>query len=482
MILNIKKITGAINKISDIVSGEKQIPGVMFNISDNSVAVCYCDNHRAFVEKIDAVIEEGDLKTKIVFDYEPLVRAIGNCQPNGNIKVESISFKVVGNVMRLSADQMFRAEVGDNVVERKMGTKTMDVPFSLVEGTSDRKVEMLNRMNYDSIFNVESGDPDVWDRKTLINTLNTLSFEKARNIYMSAKIQKAFVINSGFTCAIPVERALSKEDIDAIKSEVALSGDETQLDAKLKARKAVVHKSVVISSNIAKTVASVLNRVNAEDEKIYMMAGDGFISMFTGDDTVGIRVEQAKGSQMHIGSFERFSGFDYRQYQMTFLREFLADSIKSALNSSKNEKTSFTFRDSETTPGAKEIVITCHNTGASINDTYFVTMDNLIDETGTLNNAVITISLKSFADMLSQLKSDLVGIDISFNSGDQVCMRLSEVNVEKVNDEWTKARKELGLPADKNSDIPTPISKKAEYRANTLDTCQYALINLANKN
>lgn len=479
MILNIKEITSAVNKISDIVSGERNIPGVMLDIGDNTVSVCYSDGHKAFIEKLDAISEEGDLKTKLVFPYEQLVRAIANCQPSGMIRVSEVHFTVVNNVMRISADQKRMVADGDNEVEVKTATKTMDIPFVIVEETNDQKAKLLNRMNYESIFNVESGDPDVWDRKKLISVLNTMSLEKARNIYFSSKTQNVFVINSAFTCSTLIDgKELPQEKKDEIRGELAEAGQIELYDAKVRENEVIIHKSAVLSTNMAKIISSILSKLpvpkSDEDDKVFLFVGDGFINIFNGDDTIGMYVEQAKGSKVHLGSFDRFVAFDYSKYQMTFLREFLADSIKSAVNSSKNEKTSFTFKDGE---NGKEIVITSQDSSKSVSDIYNVTMDNCVDATGDIDKAVITISLKSFATMLGQLKSDLVALDISHADGEQVCMRLAELNMDKYSNEYSKTRARIGLA----SDVPTPDDAKNEIRKKALETCQYSLITLEHR-
>lgn len=480
MILRIEDITSAVHKISDMVNGEKNIPGIMLDITDDGVNVCYSDGHRAFIEKLEATIEEGDLKTKLVFPYEQLNRAIANCQPKGIIKVKDIHFTVVGSVMRISADQMHITTKGEDTVERKVSTKTMDIPFVIVEETQDQKAKLLNRMNYASIFSTDNGEPDVWNRKKLISILNTMSFEKARNIYFSTKSQTTFVINSAFTCAIPLDpKELSQEDKDRIRGELAEAGQLDTYEDRIKAEESILHKSSVWSTNMAKVVSSILNRLPAPkdeaDDKVFMSVGEGFVNIFNGDDTVGIYVEQAKGSRVHLGSFDRFKNFDYTKYQLTFLREFLEDSIKSAVNSSKNEKTSFTFKTNEN--GDKELVIVSQNAGASVSDTYNVATDRLYDADGDIDGAVITISLKAFADMLGQLKSDYVAIDISQPSGDQVCMRLSELNLDKFKKPYAELRTKLGL----GDGVATPPHEMAAIRGAGLDTCQYSLITLTRK-
>ena len=69
MIVNIKDITGALNKVSDLTSGDKQIPGIMLNIGDNTMSVCYSDGHKAFVEKIVASKDGYDWYLR--FDGDP---------------------------------------------------------------------------------------------------------------------------------------------------------------------------------------------------------------------------------------------------------------------------------------------------------------------------------------------------------------------------------------------------------------------------
>lgn len=490
MILQVKDITGALNKISEIVKGDKNVPGVMLNITDNLVDVCYNDGHKAFIEKINALTDDTDFKGKIVLPFENFVRAIANCQPSGSIKVNDIAISFLpNNMMKIKAERYIESSDGENSTTSKVGTKTMDIQYIDVANTQDQKARLLDRMNYETIFEID-GNADTWDKNTLISIFNTVSAEKGRSVYMSPKVQKIYVVNTAYTCAVPAPlKEVTQEDKDALMGELAETGEQALFEEKAAKLAHIMTGSACIATNISSIVASVLNKTSVKDEEaddsvVYLHNKDGYICICNHDNSVGLYFEQAKPSKVHIGSFERYAGFDYTKYNITVLREVLVDCIKSAVNSSKNEKTSFTFRTTE--DGNRAIVIVAQNSGASVSDTYDVVIDKLECAGGNddLDSKVITISLKSFAEMLGQLKSDFIAIDISEDVSGQICMRLAEVDIEKIELEWKNARTALGLPLVQAADQPmppTPIDTVMGYRAKTLNTCQYSLVTVASK-
>ena len=362
-----------------------------------------------------------------------------------------------------------------------MATKSMDIPFEIVENTTDQKAKLLDRMRYSTIF--EADKTDKWDRKKLISVLNTTSIEKGKNIYMSSKIQKVYVVNTAFTCAVPIEKneEVTQEMLDELRGELAERDELSLYEEKAAKLGNTITFPVVMSTAMAKIISNILNKLPDTDDykDVFLHVKDGYVCIFTSDEKVGIYAEQAKGSKMHTGSFERYNSLDYSHYQLTFVREFLADCIKSAVNSSKSEKTTFTFRENPEVPGVKEMVIVSQNSNASVSDTYNVAIDEAVDKDGTLLGTSITTSLKVFADMLGQLKSMLVALDISEEDNGQVCMRLAEIDREKVTEERKEARIRLGLPTSvpEGQTLPQlPDEEKIKCRTNTLDICQYSMI------
>ena len=461
MRVDIKDITGALNMVSCQASGEKTVPGVMLCINENELRVCYSDGHKAFIKKLDAVSEEGDIRGKIVVPYESIIKAIGSLQPSGSIVVRDV--KITFNSTVALFEVNYELKTGDDEGSYKnMGKNVQEVPYVNVETTNDQKAKLLNRMDYDSIFSATVYDE--WDTKELIDVLTTTSKEKSKNIYFSPKSQKAFVVNTSYTCSVPFSAKETKAEDGTVTSEKRCN------------------VQIVLGSNVAKSVADILNKLPDTDtyEKVFVHIKDGYLCVFTGDDNVGIYVEQAKGSRVHISSFDRFANMDYTKFQIDFSREFLSNSIKHVVNSSKNEKIVFTFRNSETTPGAIELLVVSQNAGASSNGTFSVLVDgyasNLIensDERENLAGTAFTVNIKAFADMLGQLKKDMVAMDISKDDNGQTCMRLAEIDMDKLGKKWVETRKELGIDG---TDTPTPVENKMAYRFDTLGTCQYTMI------
>ena len=88
MKVNVSKITNAVNKISDLVVGDKSVPGVMFDLSEGVLKVCYTDGNKSLIEELEVENEEGDKLGRVVVSYEQLSRALANCQPSGSIKID----------------------------------------------------------------------------------------------------------------------------------------------------------------------------------------------------------------------------------------------------------------------------------------------------------------------------------------------------------------------------------------------------------
>ena len=113
MKVSVSSITSAVNKINDITSGDKQIPGVLLDLSDGLLKVCYSDGHKSFTENVSVETEETDKIGGVVVDFSQLKRAVDNCQPSGIIKIDEITFEYKERVITVSADQKFN-EVDEN--------------------------------------------------------------------------------------------------------------------------------------------------------------------------------------------------------------------------------------------------------------------------------------------------------------------------------------------------------------------------------
>lgn len=482
MRVSVSKITSVINKINDITSGDKHVPGVMLDLSENLLKVCYTDGSKSFTEHIDVETEETDRFGAIVVDFSQIKRAIDNCQPSGIIKIDEIVFEYKEKVITISADQNYDAVDGDGNVlgTQKMGKKSMDLSWA--EPGSDMKSSILLRMNYDDIFEADGVD-DEFNKKELLDALTRTSVEKGKLIYLSTKTQTVFVANQAHVTSVPISKGknLSQEELDTLRAEMVEAGTFTEqayVEAIEKAENRM-HYAVVMGQAIAKSVIGVLGK--AKSEKVYLHTKDRFCSIFidTEDEHIGFWFEMAQASKAHIGSLERYNSLKYQTYQASFLREFLVNNVKSALNATKSEKVNFEFELNEET-GNIELVIAASSSSSSVSDSYRTALSTVVDPEGTLVGKKFTVSLKVFSDMLDQIKSEIVTLDFECNDG-ATCIRLAELRFDTETEEYNKARektKELceaqGIEFDSSS-TPTPVELKWAYREKTLNVKQFTM-------
>ena len=482
MRVDIDKITSTINKISDMTSGDKIIPGVMLNLSENKLDVCYADNNKSFIETLDVETNETDMiGSSVVVDFSQIHRAINNCQPSGIIRVSDVYFTYNEKTITISAEQSFELKdsEGNTTENKKMGKKSMDITW--VKPDSSMKTAVLSRMNYASIFESD-GVPDEFDKDELINALSKTSVEKGRQVYLSTKTQTIFVANQAYLTAVPISGfSISQDELDSIRGELSEKGtltDEYYREAVLE-RTNRMHYAVCINQSISKALIGILSKTNTD--KVYMHTKDKFCNVYidNGDERVGIWFAMAQASRAHIGTLERYSALNYSTYQVNFLTDFLADSIKSALNTTKSEKVAIKFvsDDSEIS-----MLIACGSSVASISDTYKVTVENAyFSADNSLVGKEFNISLKIFADMLSQIKTNKTALDFDC-SNDSTCIRLSEIDIDKMGTAYQEMRKlteerclEAGETFDPNS-TPTPLDIRMGLRSKVLLAKQYTIL------
>lgn len=491
MRVNIKKITNAINKIADLTSGDKTVPGVLLkNIKNEDgtgiLRVCFNAGAKALVEEVEVTLEENDLTEDYVVSFESLKRAIDNCQPSGIICVEELVFNYLDDkIIRLSADQTMgiRDAEGNIVDYKKMATKQMDISWE-APGLNI-KTSILTRMNYDSIFEPAEGVLcDEYNKAELIEALTKVSVEKGKNIYLSAKNQEIFVSNTAHVTAVPIsgfELTLEQEDeIRATLSEQGITDNATVL-SKIAERKNRIQQSVVMGQNIAKALIGIINKCTSEVVRLHR--NDKFCNIIMEEDNekVGVMFEMVQPSKAQIGALDRYHSFDYKTYQLRFFREFLVNNIKSALNSSKNDKTKIKFEVSEET-NTVNLIVSSGNAGASIADTYSIACEDCTDINGDITTKEFNISLQVFTDMLSQLKTDYVALDFNIGEADTVCIRVAEIDTNKLATEYAKGRETTAkLCAERGEAFdpamtPTDTQVKLDYRIDTLGTKQYTML------
>lgn len=479
----VKAITEVINKISNITAGDKQIPGVLFSLSENQLDVCYSDGHKSFIQRVAVTTEEGDKIGSVAVDFAQLQRAIMNCQPYDRIAVDEISIKYNDNTLGIKAEQIYR-EVGEDgsiAREQKVAEKKMNIPWK--EPGSDMRSSVLTRMNYESIFEAE-GKTDEYNKDELIDALNRTTSEKNKTIYFSRKTQSVFVQNQAHLTAIPISRLkeLTDEEKDTIRGELTEAGtftDEAYKSA-IDSAQNRINYSMAINTQHAKAITSVFSGISADT--IYVLPTEQkFVKMFvdTEDEHIGFWFELAQSSKAHTGAFERYSSLGYKSYQTNFLRAVLVNSVESALKATNSEKVAVQFKETE---NGIALIVNAESSQKSIADAYDIVADDIIDPTHDLTAKTFNISLNVLSDMLKQLKTNLVAFDFDCGENGVNCIRISEIDDIKLGEEYIKARqrteelcKQQAVPFDANS-TPTPVELKLDYRNRILNVKQFTML------
>ena len=468
MKLLVKDITSAVSKVTELVSGEKVVPGVLLRIGNNEMSVCYTDGRKTLCEPIEVESEDGDITGDIVIDYNRLIGALSNCQPSGRIVVDYITFKFEDNkTIKIEAEQKcLISEDGETEEYKVMAVKQMKLNWADVN--SNLRTSILGRVDYNSLFELTTYD--VWDIEEIIDILSKTSTEKGKVIYMSPLIQKVFVANLAHVTSVPVSQLeVTPLDAETLRVELIEDGKEDEYEEKLRLMGNRLRFPATLTTVAAKQLCGILNKVG-KGIKVYTHTENGFFTLVTEDNKVGIMLDMPEGSKAQTSQFDKFSAIKYDSYQMNFVREFIADAVKSAIVSTNAEKLTFSFDRTEA--GEVELIITASNSTASINDTYRVITEDCIEMLDDICNRQMKVSLNIFNSMLSQLKSDIISMDLSILADGTACIRLADIDMDTAREEYFGARQRLGL-----TDIdPTPEEEKVKYRVKTLRTTQYTMI------
>jgi len=437
MILNIKELTGAVAKVSAFASGEKNVPGVLLDIREDELRVCYTDSRVAIVESIGVELEEGEIPNRLVVNYQRLVEVLAVCQPSGRIITERVAIRIEGDkTLRVIAEKKMEEVEADSdevtfrtvsVASQTLGYDNLDVePIPMKYG-------VLARMDYGSIF--EADNSDTWDVGVLRGILDNLSSEKGRTVYVSPKMATAFVSNTAYMSTIPVDE-----------------GSYTY--------------PIVISTSVAKSLYDILGKTDADVVKVHHQ-GEKHACIHTEDDKVGIWFAMSVADKMHVATLSKYNGKAYKNYQVTLIREVLKNVVDSAVSSDKADKTVLKFKKND--DGDMVLKIDSLNAGASINNTYSVVCAGCIDKVGDIEKFELPVSLKLLGEILSKCSEDYVAIDVDVDENNTVNIRVADVSMEMRAEEEQSIRKELG------EGVEIPVEGLLDMRVKTLLTKHYTM-------
>lgn len=492
MIVNIKKITSAVQKIVDLTNGDNNVPGVMFRLSkldeatlesNGTLAVCYSDGHKSLVEYISVMVDDNDHIGDIIVDFKPLADAISKCQPTGSIKSKDVVFKYMPeNRLQISVTQNYEIcdEDGNVVSNKTLSNKEFTLKWK--ESNADMKAAVLSRMKYDTIFE-SVAMPDTFDKSELMDVLNRTATEKGKNIYFSSKTQSAFVVNQAHLTIIPISgyEMPDEAEIQEIRESLTAAGtyNEDTLKNEIRKRMNRVNHSTIVRQEVAKALVSILGKCSGNTVQV-SRSDTKFCNIVVEDEDekVGIWFEMTGANKVHTSAVEQYESRAFSTYQMTFLRDFIMDGINSAIDSNKGDKTKIKFTATKLDNPATDTDLTIVTNTNEFN----VNLESLTDTLGNIKEQEFVVNLKLLKDIITQLKTDRIAFDFDVAPDGAKSLRVSEIDFNGMMQSYKKNRektKELceqqGIAFDPNS-TPTPVELKTASRREYLMARQYTML------
>ena len=422
MIIELKKLSAVLSQISDITSGTKNIPGIMFNIKDSVIQVCYSDGNNVFMREVDAITSEEDIKDKIVFNYKALTTIVEACKPTGSIVTDTIELNFKEN-QKIIVRAEKKLPVVKNGEESEKIVSVIEQELGWVKADSGIKVAVLNRANYDSLLHFDESviaenyaeavvkptltgewevQRDEWEIDVMKSVLSKLAIENGKTVYVAPTARRAFVENTSCVICIP-------------------------LDNEIKHR-------VIQSSANAKTIASVIGKLETEDGKIYTHMMDNDTLVFSTDDNkFAYSIKNAKQVNSNIIQVNTCVAKDFSQHMMIFNKEVLQSCLNAAKIACASEKIDVAFEYAEGDYGktVAKMVLTAKNTASSTSNTYDIISDYLLDPNEGLKDMKVSVPLELVLQAVSKTESNSVVFEISADEGGTKTVRIAEINTEK---------------------------------------------------
>ena len=448
MIFKLKTLASAIGRVTDVASNDKTKPGVLFDIKDDSVQIYYSNANSigfqiAEMLKVgpadsdaDVVLEEGDIRGRIVFNYDVLTRTIDACKPTGKIITKQVRFEFKeNNIVEVHADRILAYTVGDETVYKTVSNVSQ--AMSWVKSDASMRTAALERgkpglmyhvddESYDNYKNelISSGmteddiddtmlpildrdwfdTRDEWDTKELKELMAKLAVENGKLAYLASKTRKGFQQTSDYVVDIPVN------NVDGAGEPMRFNISFTQSTA-------------VISS-----VSSILGKLEEAYPIIYVHKVEPDTIVFTTDDNaVAFSFKNAKQDRSDIVKVTNCTIMDFTRLMLNFNKEALLSCFESAGKTNDKVAPQFSLVKSE---DATMLNMSVKNTGSSASNVYNSVAEYAVDVDGLVGSITFSASLDLFKNAVKRITDDYVAID-ACQSSDGIMLRVAGIDLNK---------------------------------------------------
>lgn len=427
MVIDRVTMSTTLNQIQSLTGEDKNVPGLLLDIHENDIDICFSNGNKTFIKNIAKQNEEDDIKGKIIVNFKAFKTAVDACEPFGVIETKTIqivndteaSMKIVAEkIVPIIKDGERVDDKVASVVEQRVGYEPEE------KAVNNVKVSILLRERYELLkafdeeyieekypgVDIDSGlrplnfteweeTRDEWDKAELCNVLTKLSAEKSKVMYVSQKSKIGFVQNTATNVSLPI-----KSNIKHI---------------------------IALPTNVAKGLADVLNKLN--EDVIYTHMIDKFkMSFSTADGKFAVMVTNLMPDKNHLTGFNGVTAKQYTNCIMNFNKDVMLSVFKGAKVATSTDKIELKIVPEKNADGVItdiKAILEITNSGSSTANKYDLIPEMFIVGED-FEEMKVNINLQTMIDAITRTDEAYIGMDI--HDSKIKTIRVSGIDIQKM--------------------------------------------------
>lgn len=393
MILNFNKFAEAVKRAEKFASDSPSSKNVLLEARQDKLIISFSDGKKNITERIPCTMEDSDMDEKAIVTFENVKDIITACTGSGLIRVDDITLKFDGRDKLIAdADKYFVTTLdNENEVKKICAHVNKEVKYTRVDDLKGGTI--LTRFDYDTIFTTVgeslSGDApaDEWTVGQLKDLFARVSKNDPKTCFFSGKNKAAYSMTQASLTFVPIEQDITH--------------------------------GFSLASKVAKNIGDIIGAFGV-DTKIQIVTVDKkFCYMMNVDETFGIMFELAQATRNDVSTLQRYRSASYDTYSFIFLKDALADTLKTALGAAKDDNSVLNFRlGKEQIAGMDsdkeelQCIIDRGNASSSISKLVVGAVAYTDNEESSILDLHIKLNLKVLLDIMSNCTNNFVEFEL----------------------------------------------------------------------